>query len=277
VDYKITVTDSDTGSPVKGALVQFLDYDGQSVIAEMTTGSAGQVVLDGTANPAAVDSGGYNVTAAGYRQAGRFPGSPLSPAETIEIERVPVKVPVLVVLGAGALLYASAAPRKKVSGVGDYAPYVVPVAMAAGIGLLVYKVGQKFGLFDDAEAQRQKQEAAQREQDAQASMAAVCMITPSTMANGDWVAIADKLEAGLDYAGYLQSYADDVTTQLMKAQNDCDVQKLIYYFGHRQLRSPFLIKSGDYTLSKGILERLSATDVDTVNGDYQDKGISFQW
>lgn len=278
MDYKITVTDFDTGRPVPGATLTFNDYNGE-VVSKLVTNSAGYVVLNDQANSFEIEYGEYIANATGYKSAARFGGMPLEPTEEISIRRDEIKVPGLLIVGAGAALYAAISSKKKktISGAADYAPYIVPLAMVGGVGVLVYKIGQKFGLFDDAEKKKQQEEAAQRENDYQDSMAQICTVTPTTKPDADWIVITDKLQAAFDYAGYLDSYRDEAVYQLCRVKNDCDVQKLIYYFGHRGLLSPFLIRSGDYTLSKAILERLDRERVDIINNNYARKGIKFSW
>lgn len=169
--------------------------------------------------------------------------------------------------------------KKKVSGISAQGVQglIIPGAVVVGGGILFYKIGQKFGLFDDAAEQARKKAAAEREAQMQASIDQICSITPTTKTEAEWVQIADKLENCFDYAGYLSSYRDEAVYQLARAKNDCDVQKMIRYFGHRALRSPFLVKSGDYTLSQAILERLTRENVDAVNSNYARKGIKFSW
>jgi len=268
--------DFDTRAPIPGAYLEFRDAGGnylqrfnlESGILEVSDTDYPLLLLDGVSIMARAP--GHHDAASG------IPGL----IQEFELYKEETPFPwILVALGTGLVISAGPAKRKQVAGL-DVKPYLPYVPALVGIGLggyLVYKVGQKFGLFDDAEDQRRKQEAAEREAQGQESMSQICQAEPSSKTNADWIAICDKIEAALDYAGYLQSYANEAVVQLSRAENDCDVQKLIYFFGHRELKSPFLVKSGDYTLSKGILERLDRDDVDSINADYRFKGIRARW
>jgi len=276
VDFKFSLVDFDSREPIPGAYLEFRDSAGNFL--QRFAMDSGVLEISDTDYPLVLAEGVSVIARApGHLDAASgIPG--LIPDFELSREQKPFPW-MLVALGTGLAISTMPARRKQVAGINikPYLPYV-PALVGIGLGgLVVYKVGQKFGIFDDAEDQRRKREAAEREADGQNSMDAICRATPSSRSNADWIAICDKIEAGLDYAGYLQSYADEVVVQLSKAENDCDVQKLIYYFGHRELKSPFLIKGGDYTLSKGVLERLSQDDVDSLNADYRYKGISFRW
>lgn len=156
-------------------------------------------------------------------------------------------------------------------------PYLGPLLITVGAGIVFYKVGQKFGLFPDATERKQKADALAREKIAQQSINSICSLNPTTKTEAEWTEICDTLEHDLDYAGYLQSYRDDTVYQCCRAKNDCDVQKIIFYFGHRALRSPILIKSGDYTLTQAVHERLNSSDIATINNNYANKGIQFRF
>lgn len=280
--YRLKIQDFDTGQGIAGAVVTILDYDGEP-ISEFISDATGAVFFDGAVNPEFLEPGhlieikadGYLTDTSTTDELARYSGYtfPLGKKRIFSTG-------MLLLMGAGAGLFAiSSQKNKKVSGLDPKAitPYIIPLAAVGGVGFLVYKIGQKFGLFDDEEDKRRKDEAKEREEQYQASMGEICQATPTTKSEADWITIADELEHALDFAGYLQDYRDKAVYQLARAKNDCDVQKMIYYFGHRQLRGPWLIKSGDYTLSVGIQERLNDPDIKIVNDNYARKGIAFRW
>jgi len=159
----------------------------------------------------------------------------------------------------------------------DWSKYIVPLGVVAIGFFMVSSVAKALGLGKSDEEKKQEEQEQIREEAEANSMEQICKLTPTSKTEAEWKQIADTLEHDLDYAGYLTDYANDAVYQLARAKNLCDVMKLVYYFGNRQLRSPLLIKSGDYTLTQAVRERLDKEQVAIVNNNYQRKGIPYQF
>lgn len=154
---------------------------------------------------------------------------------------------------------------------------ILPVGVLV-LGYAVVKpLLQKLGIWDSEEDKKAKQEEKEREEKEETSQKEICEQVATTKTDAEWKQISDKLENAFDYAGYLQSYRDEAVYQLARAKNDCDVQKLISFFGTRQLRNLLLIKDVYYKLNQAVLERLGKSDVATVNDNYMRKGITYRW
>jgi len=159
----------------------------------------------------------------------------------------------------------------------DYSKYIIPLSVVIGGGLLVYGIGKKIGLFKSDEQIEQERQEQERKDLESGSIVDICTRTPTTKTEAEWKQIADVLEHDLDYAGYLTSYGNDAVYQLARAKNLCDVMNLIRFFGERALRSPLLVKSGNYTLVQAVKERLETEQVATVNDNYRRKNIPYQF
>lgn len=159
----------------------------------------------------------------------------------------------------------------------DWSRYIVPLGVVLIGGSIAYGIAKKLGLAKSDEQIEQEQQEQEREELESGSIEAICRNTPTTKTEAEWKQIADVLENDLDFAGYITDYGNDAVYQLARAKNLCDVMKLVYYFGNRELRSPFLIKSGNYTLPQAVKERLEKDQIFMLNDNYRRKGIPYQF
>ena len=77
MDYKLYIREDNTGKPIAGARVDFLDYGGRTdqVVSSFTTGPDGVVTLQTGVNDFEIaNGGGISITADGYGAAAVFAG-----------------------------------------------------------------------------------------------------------------------------------------------------------------------------------------------------------
>jgi hypothetical protein len=96
-----------------------------------------------------------------------------------------------------------------------------------------------------------------------------------TKTRGEWQLIADTIYG--DLSQLVLNNRSDAVYQLARPQNDADVALLIDAFGTRQ-QSWFGLNAGALqTLPVFIAQNLTSSDLNTINNNYQRKGIKFRY
>jgi hypothetical protein len=137
MDYKIYVRENQTGKPIAGARVDFLDYpvnnimDLREVVTSYITDASGIVTLVPGVNDFEItNAGGLAIWADGYGQAMMNPG-PLDNIEIFELYKSTANFPWWLLLVGGGLVYLAAERKPKIAGVDTWGGLgLVGVALA---------------------------------------------------------------------------------------------------------------------------------------------------
>ena len=130
----------------------------------------------------------------------------------------------------------------------------------------------KLGIVQDPALAAQS--AAQTQNVSDYVSSAVANQTP-TKTRGEWQLIADSIYT--DLSQILINNRSDAVYQLARPQNDADVALLIDTFGQRQQNWFGFSAGSTQTLPAFVTQTLTNSDINTVNGNYQRKGIKFQF
>jgi hypothetical protein len=162
--------------------------------------------------------------------------------------------------------------RKKISGTDTQKLLIYAAVIGGGYFLILKPLLIKFGLMQDPALAAQS--AAQSQNVSDYVNQAVSSQTP-TKTRGEWQLIADNIYTDLSQT--VINNRSDAVYQLARPQNDADVALLIDTFGQRQ-QNWFGISAGALqTLPAFITQNLTSSDINTVNNNYQRKGIKFQF
>ena len=162
--------------------------------------------------------------------------------------------------------------RKNIGSADTQKLLIYAAVIGGGYFLVLKPLLIKLGIVQDpalaAQAAAQSQNVSDYVSSATASQ------TP-TKTRGEWQLIADSIYT--DLSQVLINNRSDAVYQLARPQNDADVALLIDTFGQRQQNWFGFSAGSTQTLPAFVTQTLTNSDINTVNNNYQRKGIKFQF
>jgi len=162
--------------------------------------------------------------------------------------------------------------RKNIGSADTQKLLIYAAVIGGGYFLVLKPLLIKLGIVQDAALAAQA--AAQSQNVSDYVSSAVANQTP-TKTRGEWQLIADSIYT--DLSQILINNRSDAVYQLARPQNDADVALLIDTFGQRQQNWFGFSAGSTQTLPAFVTQTLTNSDINTVNNNYQRKGIKFQF
>jgi hypothetical protein len=162
--------------------------------------------------------------------------------------------------------------RKNIGSADTQKLLIYAAVIGGGYFLVLKPLLIKLGIVQDPALAAQS--AAQSQNVSDYVSSAVASQTP-TKTRGEWQLIADSIYT--DLSQILINNRSDAVYQLARPQNDADVALLIDTFGQRQQNWFGFSAGSTQTLPAFVTQTLTNSDINTVNNNYQRKGIKFQF
>ena len=162
--------------------------------------------------------------------------------------------------------------RKNIGSADTQKLLIYAAVIGGGYFLVLKPLLIKLGIVQDPALAAQA--AAQSQNVSDYVSSAVANQTP-TKTRGEWQLIADSIYT--DLSQILINNRSDAVYQLARPQNDADVALLIDTFGQRQQNWIGFSAGSTQTLPAFVTQTLTNSDINTVNNNYQRKGIKFQF
>jgi hypothetical protein len=162
--------------------------------------------------------------------------------------------------------------RKNIGSADTQKLLIYAAVIGGGYFLVLKPLLIKLGIVQDPALASQA--AAQSQNVSDYVSSAVANQTP-TKTRGEWQLIADSIYT--DLSQILINNRSDAVYQLARPQNDADVALLIDTFGQRQQNWFGFSAGSTQTLPAFVTQTLTNSDINTVNNNYQRKGIKFQF
>ena len=162
--------------------------------------------------------------------------------------------------------------RKNIGSADTQKLLIYAAVIGGGYFLVLKPLLIKLGIVQDPALAAQA--AAQSQNVSDYVSSAVANQTP-TKTRGEWQLIADSIYT--DLSQILINNRSDAVYQLARPQNDADVALLIDTFGQKQQNWFGFSAGSTQTLPAFVTQTLTNSDINTVNNNYQRKGIKFQF